>query len=85
MALNENVPSKYMNKGALFATICFIIVTAIYSYYASNFANYTKFYGNLANIVVLMMWVYILAYIFVIGIAINSDTYNVEKNVTNKK
>lgn len=85
MALNENVPSKYMNKGASFATICFIIVTAIYSYYASNFANYTKFYGNLANIVVLMMWVYIIAYIFVIGIAINSDVYNVEKNVTNKK
>lgn len=85
MALNENVPSKYMNKGASFATVCFIGLTAIYSYYASNFANYTKFYGNLANIVVLMMWVYILAYIFVIGIAINSDTYNVEKNVTNKK
>ena len=85
MALNENVPSKYMNKGASFATVCFIGLTAIYSYYASNFANYTKFYGNLANIVVLMMWVYILAYIFVIGIAINSDTYNVEKNVTNKR
>ena len=85
MALNEIVPSRYMNKGAIFATTCCLFITAIYSYYASNFANYTKFYGNLANIVVLMMWVYIIAYIFVIGIAINSDIYNVEKTANNKK
>lgn len=84
MALDKNIPSKYMNKGAVFSTTACLLITAIYSYYVSNFANYSKFYGNLANIVVLMMWVYILAYIFVIGIAINSDNYNVEKNTTNK-
>jgi len=85
MALDQNVPSKYMNKGALFSTTGCLLVTAIYSYYVSNFANYSKFYGNLANIVVLMMWVYIIAYIFVIGIAINSDIYNVEKSTIDKK
>ena len=85
MALDKNIPSRYMNKGALFTTTCCLLVTAIYSYYASNLANYTKFYGNLANIVILMMWVYIIAYVFVIGIAINSDIYNVEKITTDKK
>lgn len=85
MALDENIPSRYMNKGALFTTGCWLLVTALYSYYASNFANYSKFYGNLANIIVLMIWVYILSYILVIGIAINSDNYNVEKNTNNKK
>lgn len=85
MALDKNIPSKYMNKGALFTTTCCLLVTAIYSYYASNLANYTKFYGNLANIVILMMWVYIIVYVFVIGIAINSDVYNVEKITTDKK
>lgn len=79
MALDQTVPSKYMNKGAIFSTTGCLLVTAIYSFYVSNFANYSKFYGNLANIVILMIWVYIIAYIFVIGIAINSDTYNVEK------
>lgn len=85
MALDQNIPSKYMNKGAIFSTTGCLFVTAIYSYYASNFANYSKFYGNLANIVVLMIWVYIIAYIFVIGIAINSDIYNVEKTTADKK
>jgi len=85
MALDKNIPSRYMNKGALFTTTCCLLVTAVYSYYASNLANYTKFYGNLANIVILMMWVYIIVYVFVIGIAINSDIYNVEKITTDKK
>jgi len=84
IAPDERIASKYMNKGAVFTTCCCLVITALYSYYASNFANYSKFYGNLANIVVLMIWVYILAYILVIGIAINSDNYNVEKNVINK-
>lgn len=85
MALDQNIPSKYMNKGAIFSTTGCLLVTALYSYYASNLANYSKFYGSLANIVVLMIWVYIIAYIFVIGIAINSDVYNVEKTTSDKK
>lgn len=84
MSLDENIPSRYMNKGAIFTTACSLLVTALYSFYASNLANYSKFYGNLANLVVLMIWVYILAYILVIGIAINSDDYNMEKNTNNK-
>jgi len=84
MALDRNISSKYMNKGAIFSTTACLLVTAIYSYYVSNFANYSKFYGNLANIIILMIWLYIIAYIFVIGIAINSDTYNMGKNVNDK-
>lgn len=84
MAIDIEIKSKYMNKGAVFTTIGWILVTAIYSYYASNFAHYDMFYGSLANLVVLMIWVYILSYILVIGIAINSDDYNVEKSVSNK-
>lgn len=80
MSLDKNIPSKYMNKGAIFTTTCWLFVAALYSSYVSYFANYDKFYGNLANIVVLMIWVYILAYILVIGIAINSDNYMVKNN-----
>ena len=43
----------------------------MYSYYINHFANYALFYGGLANIVMLMLWVYFLAFIFVIGMALN--------------
>ncbi|MFV0249890.1 MAG: YihY/virulence factor BrkB family protein [Bacilli bacterium] len=74
-APDKMIPSKYVNSGALFTTICWSIVTAIYSYYASNIANYNLFYGNLSNIIILMIWIYIISYIFVIGIAINVGKY----------
>lgn len=71
MAPDRRIASSYVNYGAIFTTIMWILVTAIYSYYINNFANYAVFYGGLANIVMLMLWVYFLAYIFVIGMALN--------------
>lgn len=76
LAPSKKIPSKYMNRGAFVATLGFTFVTAIYSYYVSNFANYDLFYGNLSNVIVLMLWVYILAYIITLGIAINAASYN---------
>lgn len=71
MAPDRKLESIYVNYGAIFTTIMWIIVTALYSYYIHHFANYAVFYGGLANIVMLMLWVYLLATIFVIGMALN--------------
>lgn len=85
IAPDKKVKSKSVTNGAIFTTICWISVTAIYSYYANNIANYDRFYGNLSNIVVLMMWIYIISYIFVIGIAINVNNYNNMVETTSDK
>lgn len=71
--------SNTTNKGALFVTFGFTIATAIFSFYVKNFGHYDIYYGSIATIVVLMMWVYILSYILVIGIAINVRSYNTYK------
>lgn len=71
MAPDRKLSSVYVNYGALFTTVMWIMGTSIYSYYINNFADYAVFYGGLANIVMLMLWVYFLAYIFVIGMALN--------------
>lgn len=71
MAPDRRIESSYVNYGAVFTTVMWVVVTAIYSYYINNFANYAVFYGGLANLVMLMLWVYFLAYIFVIGMALN--------------
>lgn len=75
MAPDRRIASKYVNQGALFTTIGWILTTAIYSYYANNIANYDLFYGGLSGLAVLMIWIYIISYIFVIGIAINTSSY----------
>lgn len=73
---NVNIPSSSVNKGALFTTIVCGISTYAYSFYATNIANYTKFYGNLSNIIILMIWIYWISYIFVFGMTINEYRLN---------
>lgn len=71
MAPDRKIPSSYVNYGAIFTSVSWILITMGYSYYINSFARYDVFYGGLANIVILMLWVYLLAYIFVIGIGLN--------------
>lgn len=79
IAPNVNIPSKSVNKGALLTTIIWIVTTFVYSIYVTNFANYTKFYGNLSNLIILMIWIYWMSYIFVYGMTINNYKLNLEK------
>lgn len=74
-----------MNNGALFTTIAWVIATSVYSVYANDYANYNVFYSSLASIVVLMIWVYILSYTLVIGIAINSNVFLKEMHELKEK
>lgn len=84
IAPDEQISSRFMTKGALFTTVCWIVVTFCYSYYVSNFANYSLFYGSMSGIIVMMIWVYMLSFIFVMGIAINAEEYLAYKNMNKK-
>ncbi len=77
MAPDKRVDSNMVNYGALFTATLWMIVTYIYSIYINNYADYTALYGNLANLVILMLWFYFLAYVFTIGMALN---YHKEEN-----
>lgn len=75
IAPNKKGSIKTTYKGALFTTISWIIATEIFSFYVTNIAKYDQLYGNFANILVLLLWVYFLAYLFVFGIILNKQKY----------
>jgi len=75
MAPNETIKSKYMNKGAFFTTVAWIVITRVYAIYLNNINTYNIFYGSLANVVIVLFWFYLLSYVFTMGMAINADTY----------
>ena len=81
MAPDEEVPTKENLLGPFFTTVLWIIGTEIYSIYVKYFSNYNLFYGSISNIIILMIWVYYLAYVFVLGMAI-SATSDKELNLT---
>lgn len=75
IAPNAKIPSMYNNYGTLFTTILWIIITRVYSIYLNNFNTYDIFYGSLGNVVMMLFWMYLLAYVFTMGLAINSQIY----------
>jgi len=78
IAPDEEIPSKTTNKGAVFASIGWVLSTEIFSVYLEKFANYDVFYGSISNILVLFLWIYLLSYIFVLGMIINASSYKEE-------
>ena len=83
MAPSEKIESKYMNHGALFTTISWLILSRVYSYHLNNYSSYNVYYGNLSNILILLVWVYLLSYIFTIGLSLNADNYLMSRKETN--
>jgi membrane protein len=79
IAPSKKITSKSTTYGALFTTFCWTIATAIFSYYLKYFANYNIIYGNLSSIIILMIWIYLISYVLVLGIAINAVNLN-DKN-----
>lgn len=83
MAPDEEINSLTTTKGAGFTTIGWIIATEIYSFYIGAFTSYDKFYGSISNVVILLLWIYILSYIFVLGMIINAGAY--KQNISNNE
>ena len=75
------IQSKDVTSGAIFTTISWVITTEIYSIYLANFSNYGRVYGNLSNIIILMLFVYLLAFIFVIGMALNASKNELDETL----
>ncbi len=72
IAPDKFIKSKTVNIGTMLTTVLWILLTRLYSYYVSNFVNYDIFYGSLSNIIILLLWMYLLSYIFVLGLALNA-------------
>ncbi len=72
IAPSTKVLSKDTTKGALVTTILWIVLTAIFGYYLKYFARYDILYGNLSSIIILMIWLYMISYVFILGIVINT-------------
>ena len=75
LSLNLKIESKYINSGVIFTTIMWLLLSRIYAFYLNNFNHYNLYFGSMSNILILLVWVYLLSYIFVIGIAINANNY----------
>ncbi|MCU5746223.1 YihY/virulence factor BrkB family protein [Staphylococcus sp. SQ8-PEA] len=83
--LAPNVKIKLLSviPGAIFSTIVFLVGSWLFGFYISNFANYSKTYGSLASIIILMLFLYIVGFIIIIGAEINAIFH--QRKIVNDK
>ena len=73
---DQKIPTRTTIKGSIFTAIAWLGATEVFSVYVSRFTNYDIFYGSISNILILLLWIYLLAYIFVLGMAFNAGVYD---------
>ena len=57
----------FITPGAVVATVGWLIVSAGFAFYASHFSSYSKTYGALASIVVVLLWLWLSSLVVLIG------------------
>ena len=67
-----DISFKHSLCGAFFTACSWIVFSSVFSYYVNNFSSYDIIYGSIAGIVVLFTWIFVTAYIILIGGEINS-------------
>lgn len=68
----KKVPWREVYSGAIVSTLGWIIVSLGFSYYINNIANYSRLYGSVGAVFILMTWLYITSIILILGAEINS-------------
>lgn len=64
---------SWVSLGSVVATVLWLVGSAGFSLYVSNFGSYGETYGALAGVVVLLLWLFLTSFIVLLGAEINSE------------
>jgi membrane protein len=65
---------RWITPGAVLAVVVITAVSALFSWYAANFAHYEKTYGSLGGLIGFLTWVWICVTAVIVGAELNSET-----------
>ena len=64
---------EWATWGATAAVLLWIAASVLFSWYVSNFGSYNETYGSLGAVVILLLWFYLSAYVFLLGAEVNAE------------
>jgi membrane protein len=64
---------KWVNPGAIFATVLWMAGSLLFTFYVNNFGTYDKTYGTIAAVIILMLWFFLTGFIILLGAELNSE------------
>ncbi|HEX8225018.1 MAG TPA: YihY/virulence factor BrkB family protein [Allosphingosinicella sp.] len=68
-----DAPWMWISPGSAAATLLWLAGSLGFGFYVSNFGNYNATYGSLGGVVVFLTWLYLSAYIVLMGGEMNSE------------
>ena len=80
---NVNITFKESFPGGIFAALGILVSSKLFSLYVDNFGNYSKVYGSIGGIIVLLIWLYLTSIIIVMGAELNSIFMNRKRDKNN--
>jgi membrane protein len=64
---------RWMSVGAFLAIVVWVIASALFGFYVSNFASYNKTYGSLAGVVVFLLWLWLTNLALLFGAELDAE------------
>jgi membrane protein len=69
----EDARWQWITPGSVLAAVSWLLLTVAFGWYVSNLTDYSATYGSLGATVGLLTWLYLSAYVFMIGAELNSE------------
>jgi membrane protein len=63
----------WVSWGSGIATLLWVLASIGFSIYANAFGNYNKTYGALAGVIILMFWLFLSAFVVLLGAELNTE------------
>lgn len=63
----------WVSVGSMVAAFLWAFVSFAFSLYLENFNSYNRVYGSIGAVIALMMWLYLSAYIVLLGAVLNAE------------
>ena len=64
---------SWASPGSVVATVLWVLASVGFSVYVNAFGNSNKTYGALAGIIILMFWLYLSAFVVLVGAELNAE------------
>ncbi len=64
---------RWISLGAVFAILTWIVASALFGFYVTNFSSYNRTYGSLAGVVVFLLWLWLTNLALLFGAELDTE------------
>jgi membrane protein len=69
----EDARWEWITPGSVLAALSWLLLTSAFGFYLTSLTDYDASYGSLGAVVALLTWLYLSAYVFVVGAELNGE------------